>query len=89
MSDLIKSKILEVIEKIGSEKFATIILDNASAVAATHQKISNTYFHIINIHCIAHFVNLISKDILGGELKNYCKIQWTLNYETVSSVTQL
>ncbi|PKC62249.1 hypothetical protein RhiirA1_465419 [Rhizophagus irregularis] len=64
MADLIKSEILEIIEKIGSEKFVAIVLDNASAVAATRQRISDTYPHIMNIHCIAHFVNLISKDIL-------------------------
>ena len=64
-ADLIKSEILEVIEKIGSEKFAAIVSDNASAVAAARQRISDTYPHIMNIRCIAHFVNLISKDILG------------------------
>ena len=51
-ADLIKSEILEVIEKIGSEKFAAIISDNASAVAAARQRISDTYPHIMNIHCI-------------------------------------
>jgi predicted component of type VI protein secretion system len=62
---LIKSEVLEVIEKIGSEKFAAIVSDNTSAVAAARQRISDTYPHIMNIRCIAHFVNLISKDILG------------------------
>ena len=59
------SKIQEVINEVGQEKFAAIVSDNASAIAAARQKISESYPHIINIRCIAHFVNLISKDILG------------------------
>lgn len=64
-ADFLASKIQEVIDEIGSEKFAAVVSDNASAIAAARRKISEIYPHIINIRCIAHFVNLISKDILG------------------------
>jgi hypothetical protein len=59
------NKIEEVINEIGQEKFAAVVSDNASAIANARQKISESYPHIMNIRCIAHFVNLISKDILG------------------------
>lgn len=58
-------KFWRLLKKIGSEKFVAIISDNASAVAAARQRISDTYSHIMNIRYIAYFVNLISKDILG------------------------
>jgi Protein of unknown function (DUF 659) len=70
------NKIQEVIEEVGQEKFAAIVSDNASAIAAARQKISELYPHIINIRCIAHFVNLISKDILGkyNNIINNCNL---------------
>ena len=61
-ADFLANKIKEVIEEIGEKKFAAIVSDNASAIAAARQKISESYPHIMNIHYI---VNLISKDILG------------------------
>jgi hypothetical protein len=72
-ADFLASKIQEVIEEIGQEKFAAVVSDNASAIAAARRKISETYPHIINIRCIAHFVNLISKDILGKYNNKYYK----------------
>ena len=59
------SKITEIIKEVGQEKFAAIVSDNASAIAAARQKISDSYPYIINVRCITHFINLISKDILG------------------------
>ena len=59
------SKIQEVIEEVGQEKFAAIISDNAFAIAFACKKISESYPHIMNIYYIAYFMNLISKDILG------------------------
>jgi len=77
-ADLLESKIKEVIDKIGSEKFVAVVSDNASAIANARQKISESYPHIMNIRCIAHFVNLISKDILGNKIYlficDYCII---------------
>ena len=64
-ADFLANKIKEVIEEIGEKKFAAVVSDNASAIAAAHRKFSESYPHIMNIRCIAHFVNLISKDILG------------------------
>ena len=64
-ADLLESEIKKVIIEVGSEKFAAVVSDNASAISAARRRISESYPHIINIRCIAHFVNLISKDILG------------------------
>ena len=64
-AEFLKNKIQEVINKISNEKFAAVVSDNASAIASARQKISEAYPHIMNIRCMAHFVNLISKDILS------------------------
>ena len=64
------AKVLEeeidcVLIAIGSKKFAAVVSDNASAIANARKHISEKYPYILNIRCIAHFVNLITKDILG------------------------
>jgi hypothetical protein len=64
-ADLLESEIKKVLNEVGPEKFAAVVSDNASAIAAARRRISESYPHIMNIRCIAHFVNLISKDILG------------------------
>ena len=62
---IIEDEIDHVLSAIGSNKFAAIVSDNASAIANTHKHISEKYPNILNIRCIVHFVNLITKDILG------------------------
>jgi len=72
-ANLLESKIKEVIDEIKPERFAAVVSDNASAIANARQKISESYPHIINVRCIAHFVNLISKDIIGNKFLFYLK----------------
>ncbi len=62
---VLKDEIEHVLSKIGAEKFAAVISDNASAIASARRQISEKYPFILNIHCIAHCVNLITKDIMS------------------------
>jgi hypothetical protein len=61
----LEEQIDSVLTKIGPKKFAAVVSDNASAISNARQHISEKYPHILNIRCIAHFVNLITKNILG------------------------
>lgn len=62
---VLEEEIDRVLTAIGPKKFAAIVSDNAIAIANARKNISEKYPHILNIRCIAHFVNLITKDILG------------------------
>src|SRR6266511_3171164 len=70
--------IFEIINKVGSDKFVTIVSDNASNVMAARHIIVQRYKNIFNISCIAHFINLISLDIIKipyvKSLVKYCNI---------------
>ncbi|GET03325.1 ribonuclease H-like domain-containing protein [Rhizophagus clarus] len=53
-----------VIERIGSKKISAIVTDNGANIAAAKRLICSKYKNIMNIRCIAHNYNLISKDII-------------------------
>jgi len=56
---------LKVIEDIGKEKFISIVTDAEAAMQAAKRKITNKYPYIMAIRCIAHHINLITKDIIS------------------------
>jgi len=62
---VLEDEIDRILTAIGPKKFAAVVSDNASAIANARKHISEKYPYILNIRCIAHFVNLITKDILG------------------------
>jgi len=62
---VLEEEIDRVLTAIGPKKFAAVVSDNAAAIANARKQISEKYSYILNIRCIAHFVNLITKDILG------------------------
>lgn len=62
------SEIKKIIEKIGAKKFSAVVTDNASNVRLAREIISKEYPSILNLRCIAHFINLITKSILGNIL---------------------
>lgn len=64
-SSVLENEIDRVLSSIGPKRFAAVVSDNASAIANARKHISDKYPHILNIRCIVHFVNLITKDILG------------------------
>ena len=61
-------EIESILKKIGPDKFAAIVTDNTANCAAARVIISQKYPFIFNTRCIAHFVNLIIKDVLGNIL---------------------
>ncbi|EXX72572.1 hypothetical protein RirG_068030 [Rhizophagus irregularis DAOM 197198w] len=63
MAQNLASEIKDVLQKIGPDKFAAIVTDNAANCALAQSIISEKYPFIVNIHCIAHCVNLITKDV--------------------------
>ena len=60
----------QVIEKIGPEKFSANVTDAGANVQAARRIISEKYPNILNIRCIAHAINLISKDICNTPFAN-------------------
>ena len=67
--NLLAEEIERIIEIIGPSKFSAIVTNAGANVQAARRIVTEKYQHIINIRCIAHAVNLISKDI--------CKTQFT------------
>jgi len=48
---------------LGPEKFAAVVTDAGSNVLLARNNIFTIYPQILNIRCIVHAINLISKDI--------------------------
>ena len=65
MANVLEEEIDRVLTVVGPKRFATVVSDNTSAIANAQKYISKKYLHILNICCVVHFVNLITKDILG------------------------
>jgi len=61
--ELLSEEIKQIIEKIGDDKFSAIVSDAGANIKAVREIITNNKPHILNIRCIAHTINLISKDI--------------------------
>jgi hypothetical protein len=66
--EFLASEIADVIEKIGLDKFAAVVTDNASNCRLAREKTEENYNHILNIRCIAHAINLIATDL--GKIKD-------------------
>ncbi|CAG8649149.1 3173_t:CDS:2, partial [Diversispora eburnea] len=58
------SKIKEIMEKIGPRRIAAIVSDSGANINNARSLIKTEYKHIINLRCISHCLNLISKDII-------------------------
>jgi Protein of unknown function (DUF 659) len=56
-------KIIEVIEDVGSTKFAGVVSDNASVMVLAKKLVNDQYGFIMPIRCIAHHINLLTNDI--------------------------
>ena len=69
--EFLASEILEIIEKIGVDKFAAIVTDNASNCRVARKKVEEKYNHIWDIRCAAHAINLIAADLVKlNNIKN-------------------
>ena len=69
--EFIAREISDIIECVGSEKFAAIVTDAASNCRVAREKTQEQYSHIWDIRCAAHAFNLIAADLIRLEkLKN-------------------
>ena len=50
---------------INVKKFKAIVTDNGANVKLACQLVADKHSQILNLRCIAHFINLITKSILG------------------------
>jgi hypothetical protein len=66
-ADFIAEKILEIIEKVGSDKISSIVSDNVATMVSAKRIVNAKYNHIISVRCIAHHVNLLTTDIMRHE----------------------
>ena len=64
-ADFIAEKILEIIEKVGSDKISSIVSDNVATMVSAKRIVNAKYNHIISVHCIAHYINLLITDIMN------------------------
>ena len=62
-----EEQMLKVLENIDPNKFIAIVSDAEAAMQSAKRKVINKYPHIMAIRCIAHHINLITKDILSIE----------------------
>jgi hypothetical protein len=56
---------LQVIESIDPNKFTAIVTDGEAAMQAAKRRITEKYPHIMAVRCIAHHINLVTKDIIS------------------------
>ena len=57
-------QVKNVLNDIGNENFSAIVTDAGSNVNAARRIIVQQFPHILNIRCIAHCLNLITKDFI-------------------------
>jgi len=63
-AEYLAQKIESVLSDIGIQNFAAIVTDAGSNINLARQIITQKYPHIVNIRCMAHCLNLITKDFI-------------------------
>jgi Protein of unknown function (DUF 659) len=63
-------QIEQILVEIGPDKFSAIVTDGAANVNLARLLITDKFKHILNLRCIAHCINLISKDIIKHKFAN-------------------
>lgn len=74
-ADFLAQQIQLILEDIGVQKFVGIVTDAGSNVHSARNLISTKFPHILNIRCIAHSLNLITKDLIKHPFAKRI-IQW-------------
>lgn len=62
--EFLASEISNIIEKIGLDKFAAVVTDNASNCRVARNIVQEKYGHIWDVRCAAHAINLIASDLV-------------------------
>jgi len=65
--ELLAQEMNQILERIGPENFSASVTGVGVNVQAAHCIVSENYPSILNLRCIAHAINLISKDICGTQ----------------------
>ena len=78
IGQLLAEEMLKVMNSVNIKRFAAVITDNESNVAAVQKLITIQFSKIFNIKCITHCLNLISHDFLWHNFADktikYCNI---------------
>ena len=56
-------EIISIVDNIGPKKLAAVVSDNAPDARVARKLLCEKYPHILNIRCMAHCINLITKDV--------------------------
>jgi hypothetical protein len=75
IAKFLAQQIESVLKDVGIQKFAGIVTDAGSNVHNARDIISKKFPHILNIRCIAHSLNLITKDLIKHTFAKRI-IQW-------------
>ena len=68
--DFLAEIIEEEILQIGPENFSAVVSDSGANIRNARKLIVEKYNHILNVRCMAHSINLISKDICSTSFAN-------------------
>jgi len=56
-------ELIKIVKDIGPEKLGAVVSDNVPDARVARRILCETYSHILNFCCMAHCINLITKDI--------------------------
>jgi hypothetical protein len=62
--EFLASEIANIIGKISSKKVTALVTDNAANCVKARKIVTSQFPNIIDLWCIAHFINLITKQIM-------------------------
>ncbi|EXX65195.1 ribonuclease H-like domain-containing protein [Rhizophagus irregularis DAOM 181602=DAOM 197198] len=74
-AEFLARQVQSILEDIGIQKFVGIVTDAGSNVHSARNLITGRFPHILNIRCIAHSLNLITKDLIKHTFSKRI-IQW-------------
>ena len=63
-AEYLAEKIEKILNDIGIQRFAAIVTDAGSNINLARQIITQKFPYIINVRCMAHCLNLITKDFI-------------------------
>ncbi|CAB4475493.1 unnamed protein product [Rhizophagus irregularis] len=66
--EFLPSEITNIIGKIGSKKITALVTDNAANCVKAREIVTSQFSNIIDLRYIAHFINLITKQIMGHDM---------------------
>src|SRR5436853_3228730 len=71
-ADFLANEIEQTLVLNNIERFSGVVTDGAGNVRAAREIIIRKYPNILNLRCITHSINLITKDIVDKKKKFFC-----------------